>query len=413
MISSGHGPVTAGHYSLVRGLLGIYLITHFSQLISYGTELFSSDGLLPAELSPLLGIVPNPLAVYDAPITVTLLLVTGVLCGVAVMLGIFDRVGGLVASVILAWLFARNPLIANPSMPVVGWMLLVNAILPRGAYGQLAARGQPERWAAWFYPRPIWIASWVLLAVAYSYSGYTKLLSPSWVDGTAIQIVLENPLARDHFLRLMVLALPPLFLSVLTWIVLVIELLFVPLCFWVFTRRWAWLSMLAIQLGFLLLLDFADLTFPMLLIHALTFDRRWLSKYVPAGNSILFYDGTCGFCNGFVRFAVSEDVDHKLEFAPLEGSTFTGNKLAGPEDDSIVLYRHDGSTLYKSDAAIFCMRSLGGVWLVLGMLMKIVPRSARDLCYDFVGRIRYQLGGKVDLEACPLLPPKYASRMLP
>lgn len=412
MTDSGCGPVTAGHYSFIRILLGTYLVVHFSQLIGYGSELFSSEGLLPAELSPLIGILPNPLAVYDAPIVVTLLLVTGVLCGISVGLGIFDRVCGLIASVILAWLFARNPLIANPSMPVVGWMLVANAILPRGAYGQMASRGQPERWAQWFFPRPIWIAGWVLLAVAYSYSGYTKLLSPSWVDGTAIRLVLENPLARDHFLRLILLDLPPIFLSLLTWAVLAIELLFAPLCFWQFTRKWAWLIMLMIQFGFLFFLDFADLTFPMLLIHALTFDRRWVGEYSPAGNSTLFYDGTCGFCNGLVRFALSEDADQKLKFGALEGSTFSDSNLAQPEDDSIVLRKHDGSTLCKSDAAIFCMQSLGGLWLLLGTLVKLFPRVVRDHCYDFIGRARYRIGGRVDPEACPLLPPEYARRML-
>ena len=413
MINADQGPITAGHYGLIRVLLGIYLVVHFLQLIPYGTELFSSEGLLPAELSPLIGILPNLLAVYDSPLVVTLLLVSGVLCGVSITLGMYDRVCGLLAAVVIAWLFARNPLIANPSMPVVGWMLVVNAILPRGAYSQFSARGQPERWARWFYPRPIWIAGWVLLAVAYSYSGYTKLLSPSWIDGSAIRTVLENPLARDHFWRLILLDLPPVFLSLLTWAVLVIELLFIPLCFWAFTRKWAWLSMLMIQLGFLFFLDFADLTFPMLLIHALTFDRRWLDHYVPAGQSILFYDGSCGFCNGLVRFALSEDLERKLKFGPLGGKTFTDSDLSRPKDDSIVLYREDASKLYKSDAAIYCMQSLGGVWLLLGTAMKCFPRAVRDFCYDFIGRVRYKIGGNVDQEACPLLPPVYASRMLP
>ena len=41
--------------------------------------------------------------------------------------GYYDRIAGIVAAVILGWLFARNPLIANPSLPVVGWMLIAHA----------------------------------------------------------------------------------------------------------------------------------------------------------------------------------------------------------------------------------------------------------------------------------------------
>jgi hypothetical protein len=56
-------------------------------------------------------------------------------------------------------------------------------------------------------PRHLFAAAWVALALSYSPSGYTKLLSPAWVDGETIRLVLENPLARDHALRSAVLAL--------------------------------------------------------------------------------------------------------------------------------------------------------------------------------------------------------------
>ncbi|MEE9422309.1 MAG: DCC1-like thiol-disulfide oxidoreductase family protein [Gammaproteobacteria bacterium] len=413
MFENNHTPVTAGHYSLIRMLMGSYLMIHFLHLLPYGAELFSSEGLLPAQLSPLLGIISNPLSDFDTPMLVAVLLITGAVCGICIAIGWYDRIASIVAAVILGWLYARNPLIANPSLPVVGWMLVAHAFLPTGAYGAWSSKNQPERWLKWFYPRPIWIAAWILLAVAYSYSGYTKLLSPSWVDGSAINLVLENPLARDHFIRNLLLELPPVFLKLLTWSVLIIELLFVLFCFSAFTRKWAWLVMFAIQFGFLTLLNFADLTFPMLLIHALTFDRRWVDKYRPQESAILFYDGTCAFCSGLVRFALSEDVDKKLQYSPLQGSTFQEKGVVPNEDDSIAVLKPAGETLYKSDAAIHCLEQLGGVWLILGKLMKVFPRAFRNTVYDFVGNIRYRLAGKVDTNTCQLLPGKYAEQMLP
>lgn len=407
-----HAPITAGQYGLIRVLLGCYLSIHFLHLLPYGTELFSSDGLLPASLSPLLGIIPNPLASYDSPFLVSALLLTGAICGAFIAIGAFDRVCSVIATVLLGWLYARNPLIANPSLPVVGWMLVAHAFLPVGAYGNRSSRRQPERWIQWFYPMQIWIAAWILLAVAYTYSGYTKLLSPSWVDGSAIRLVLENPLARDHLLRTLLLGLPPIVLQLLTWSVLAIELLFVLFCFSNFTRKWAWFVMLSIQLGFLTFLNFADLTFPMLLIHALTFDRRWLCPYLPKDNAILFYDGTCIFCSSLIRFSLSEDFDKKLEYSPLQGRTFQDKNLAPIEDDSIAVLRQDGELLHKSNAAIHCLRLLGGVWLLLGSIMKVFPKVFRDTCYDLIGRIRYRLAGKVDIDSCQLLPKEYRDRML-
>lgn len=408
-----YSPVTAGQYSLIRGLLGGYLCIHFLHLLPYGTELFSSEGLLPAHLSPLLGIIPNPLADYDTPFFVSALLMSGVACGVFIAIGAFDRICGITVVVLLGWLYARNPLIANPSLPVVGWMLIAHTFLPVGAYGSWSARNQPEKWLKWAYPHQIWIAAWLLLAVAYTYSGYTKLLSPSWVDGSSIRLVLENPLARDHVLREFLLNLPPIFLQLLTWSVLIIELLFVLFCFWGFTRKWAWLAMLGIQLGFLTFLNFADLTFPMLLIHALTFDRRWVAGYKPKGRAILFYDGTCGFCNGLVRFSLSEDCDRKLKYSPLQGQTFQEKGLVPIEDDSIAVLRESGEVLYKSNAAIHCLGLMGGIWLLLGKVIGVFPRVFRDHCYDFIGNYRYRLAGKVDTGQCLLLPKPYRDRMLP
>lgn len=406
-------PITAGHYAFIRILLGCYLCIHFLHLLPYGAELFSSSGLLPAVNSPLLGIIPNPLSTYDSPVFVSLLLSIGVICGLSIALGLYDRLGSIITAIILGWLFARNPLIANPSLPVVGWMLVAHAFIPTGAYGRWSTRQNPDSWVKWFYPNQIWIAAWILLAVAYTYSGYTKLLSPSWVDGSAIKLVLENPLARDHFLNAILLSMPPFTLELLTWAVIVIELLFVLFCFWEFTRKWAWLSMLLIQFGFLTFLNFADLTFPMLLIHTLTFDRRWISYAQPRDNAILFYDGTCAFCNGLVQFSLSEDVDKKLQFSPLQGQSFIDKNITPPDDDSIVVLTSTGSIYHKGDAAIHCLKLLGGIWLFFGAILNIIPKIIRDKCYDLVGKVRYRLAGKVDPDVCQLLPLIYRKRLLP
>ena len=404
--------VTAGHYAIVRVLLGCYLTIHFAHLLPYGAELFSADGVLPADLSPLLGIVPNPLAAYDTPAVVLTVLWAGVVSGLLLAAGTFDRAAAVAAATALGWLYARNPLIANPSLPVVGWMLIAHAFTPVGAYGAWSSRGEPERWLAWRYPRAIWFSAWLMLAVAYSYSGYTKLLSPSWVDGTAIQLVLENPLARDHFLRSFMLGLPPIALKLLTWFVLLVELLFVPLCFHRAARMWAWIAMLLVQFGFLVFLNFADLTFPMLLIHMLTFDRRWVENMRPAGSAILFYDGACAFCNGFVRFLLAEDADRRLAYSPLQGATFETAAIDVGDDDSIVLLTPDGRTLFKSDAAIHCLRLLGGVWLLIGRLLAFLPRRLRDRVYDTVGAVRYRLAGEAAADACLLLPQAYRKQLL-
>ena len=412
-VNSHQAPITAGHYGFLRILLGCYLCIHFLHLLPYGSELFSDQGVLPSEYSPLMGIIPNPLLNYDSPAVVSLLLSLGAIFGISIAFGMYDRLSSLFIVIILGWLFARNPLIANPSLPVIGWMLVAHVFIPVNAYGRWSTRSQPGSWVNWFYPNQIFVAAWVLLAIAYSYSGYTKLLSPSWVDGTAITLVLENPLARDHFVNSILLSAPPVMLKLLTWAVIAIELFFVLFCFLEVTRKWAWFAMLLIQFGFLVFLDFADLTFPMLLIHMLTFDRRWLTKHQPSTNAILFYDGTCAFCNGLVQFSLSEDKGDKLRYSALQGQTFIDKKLTTPAADSIVMLDDSGMIYYKSDAAVYCLKMLGGIWLVLGFAINVIPKIIRDAAYDLVGVIRYRIAGKIETEVCQLLPPSYRQRILP
>src|SRR5687767_9369734 len=91
--SAMNEPWTGGRYSVFRGLLGAFLIVHFALLLPYGAEVFAAGGVLSsASLSPYIGALPNPLAWFDSPAQVTALLVAGVLAGVAVAIGWFDRV---------------------------------------------------------------------------------------------------------------------------------------------------------------------------------------------------------------------------------------------------------------------------------------------------------------------------------
>lgn len=209
---------TGGQYSLFRAVFGIYLFVHFAQLAPWGAELFSNRGVLAdGGASPVLYLFPNVLALFDGPIFVTSLLVAAASASVLLAIGLYDRAAAIALWYVLACLFGRNPLIANPGLPYVGLLLLAHACLPRAPYGSLERRGQVDPGSEWRMPREIYLVVWILMAIGYSYSGYSKLISPSWANGTAMASVLANPLARPGSVRDLLLALPPLFLNVATW----------------------------------------------------------------------------------------------------------------------------------------------------------------------------------------------------
>ncbi|MEO7725371.1 MAG: hypothetical protein ABIU29_11920 [Chthoniobacterales bacterium] len=265
--------IPARHFAFFRIALGLYLALHFAQLLPYGAELFSNQGMLPqARLNLTFGILPNPLAVWDSPSSITLFLSALLLLSLAFAAGLQRRMAALLLWFGWACLFNRNNLILNPSLPYIGALLLLSTLLP---LGESWRRGQSE--PGWRFPASVAWAAWLLLAAGYTYSGWMKLLSPSWLDGTALFHVLQNPLARPGIFRDALLHLPPSWLQIATWVSLAGELLFLPLSFRLTTRLVAWLTMFILQIVILGVVNFADLTIAMLLFHCFVFDPRWFA----------------------------------------------------------------------------------------------------------------------------------------
>jgi hypothetical protein len=231
-------------------IFGAYLFVHFAMLVPYGAELFSSRGMLP--VAPFVKLFP------DSPPFVIAMLVIGAVASIAFAIGFHDRIAAVVIWLILAALFCRNPLIGNSSLPFVGWMLLLHAFVP---------------------PRDRLLPTWIVTSIAYTYSGWTKLASPSWIDGTAIVHVLANPLARPTMLRVTLLGLPLPVLHAMTWSVLALELLYAPLALSRRARPIVWIAMLAMHAGLLILIDFADLSIAMIIVQMMTFDEEWLCAW--------------------------------------------------------------------------------------------------------------------------------------
>jgi predicted DCC family thiol-disulfide oxidoreductase YuxK len=49
------------------------------------------------------------------------------------------------------------------------------------------------------------------------------------------------------------------------------------------------------------------------------------------------------------------------------------------------------------------LERLGGLWRVLAVVGRLVPRGLRDAAYDRVAGVRYRIFGRKD-DACPFIP---------
>lgn len=273
---------TGRQYSIYRAIFGVYLAIHYFRLVPWGQELFSNKGLLPIpSLSPLAHLFPNVLAIWDSPFFVQALLVAATCLSFLFAIGLCDRAAAGLLWYLGACFLGRNPLISNPALPYIGWLLLAHTFLPEAPCGSLMARIRGKSTDDWRMPPSIYLVAWIVMALGYTYSGAMKMTSPSWCDGSALERILSNPLARPGYLRLCLLALPPVFLKCATWGSLGLEIAFAPLALLRRTRPWIWSAMLCLHLGLLLLISFPDLTAGMILLHLFTFDPGWLCRGLP------------------------------------------------------------------------------------------------------------------------------------
>ena len=120
---------------------------------------------------------------------------------------------------------------------------------------------------------------------------------------------------------------------------------------------------------------------------------------------IIFYDGHCNLCNGFVNAIIKLDKKNIFLFAPLNGNhaknLLKKNNIKNTTIDSVVLFNNN-SISYKSKAVIEILISLGGIYRFL-VITKIIPRAILDWLYNIVAKNRYSWFGKQD---CCMVPDK-------
>lgn len=395
-------------FSIFRIILGIYLLVHFLFLIPYAAEVWSEIGMLPdPSINLTYGVFPNILNIISSATAVTAYIVVLAVLSFCFLIG-FQRP---IVSVLLwygwASLFDRNNLINNPGIPYVGWLLLASAVIPKG---EPLSFSNNKNNVQWKMPKILFIGAWAIMAIGYTISGFDKFSSQSWYDGTAIFHLLENPLARDYWLRDLMVQLPMGLIKIQTWTILFIEMAFLPLSLFKFTRKWIWLVMIIMHLGILLIVDFVDLTLGMLMIHWFTFDSNWL-KPKAKQSGLLFFDGVCSMCNGLINFMMSEDKNQVLRYAPLQGETAQENLSAKYlEDINTIVYKQGNKIYTESNGVIHALASMGGIYKLV-LIFKIIPKPIRDNVYAFISKNRYKWFGKKDV--CRMPTPEERDKLLP
>ncbi len=109
---------------------------------------------------------------------------------------------------------------------------------------------------------------------------------------------------------------------------------------------------------------------------------------------IVFFDGVCNLCNGFVDWLIRHDTRQRFKVASLQGSTAQRTLPMQHIQNlgSVVLF-YDGQIFVRSTAVLMIFADLAAPWRQLAWL-KVLPLPVRDSLYDLVAKYRYLIFGK-------------------
>lgn len=113
-------------------------------------------------------------------------------------------------------------------------------------------------------------------------------------------------------------------------------------------------------------------------------------------NPIIFFDGHCNLCNGFVDFLIKRDRTGVFFYASLQGNTAI-DKL--PHDlrsrlETIVLLTPNGELLTQSAAVLWILKRLSPGYQFIATLGSLVPEKILDFFYRLISKQRYSIWGK-------------------
>jgi predicted DCC family thiol-disulfide oxidoreductase YuxK len=112
---------------------------------------------------------------------------------------------------------------------------------------------------------------------------------------------------------------------------------------------------------------------------------------------ILIFDGVCVLCSRSVQFVLRHDREKRYRFATTQsksGRHIMMEHRLDPEQPLSVLLVEGAQGYTESDAILRVLASFGGIWKILALCMRALPRFLRDPVYRWIARHRYRWFGR-------------------
>lgn len=106
---------------------------------------------------------------------------------------------------------------------------------------------------------------------------------------------------------------------------------------------------------------------------------------------IIYYDGVCKLCFGFVSVVYRYTKPGTFIFQPLQGSEFDKPEIPF---NSVIVKTAEGKLLFKSDAVRYILNYMTWPFRTLNIFISIFPEKIQNYIYDYIARNRYNWFGK-------------------
>ena len=112
--------------------------------------------------------------------------------------------------------------------------------------------------------------------------------------------------------------------------------------------------------------------------------------------SIVFFDGVCNLCNGFVQFVLNHEANAEFKFCSLQ-SDFAANffkekQYISSGIDSVIVFENNQFYI-ESVAAFKIINKLKWPYNAVG-IFSVLPKFINNSIYKFIAKHRYKMFGK-------------------
>ncbi|ARJ43662.1 thiol-disulfide oxidoreductase [Pantoea alhagi] len=119
---------------------------------------------------------------------------------------------------------------------------------------------------------------------------------------------------------------------------------------------------------------------------------------ISPDEQVVLYDGTCRLCNGWVNFLLRYDKYHTVRLAAVQseqGKALLRWAGLSTENISTIVLIRQGKVYLRAEAIFRVMAGLPWPWRILALL-RLLPATLSNRCYDVIASNRYRLFGRYD-----------------